>query len=62
MELIDNINRLTRTLAYVEAFQLGMRQHFQIFPKYPPKKVTLQADLSDVSLSDASLSNPASMA
>ena len=32
-------NYLTRKLAYVEAFQLGMRAHFQTFRKYPPKKV-----------------------
>ena len=32
-------NYLTRKLAYVEAFQLGMRQHLATFRKYPPKKV-----------------------
>ncbi len=32
-------NYLTRKLAYVEAFQLGLRSHLATFRKYPPKKV-----------------------
>ena len=32
-------NYLTRKLAYIEAFQLGMRNHLATFRKYPPKKV-----------------------
>ena len=32
-------NYLTRKLAYVEAFQLGIRSHLGTFRKYPPKKV-----------------------
>ena len=32
-------NYLTRKLAYIEAFQLGMRTHLATFRKYPPKKV-----------------------
>ena len=32
-------NYLTRKLAYVEAFQLGMRNHLATFRKYPPKHV-----------------------
>jgi arylsulfatase len=32
-------NYLTRKLAYVEAFQLGMRQHLASFKRFPPKKV-----------------------
>jgi arylsulfatase len=42
-------NYLTRKLAYVEAFQLGMRSHLGTFRKYPPKKVmgTKVADKRD---------------
>jgi arylsulfatase len=32
-------NYLTRKLAYMEAFQLGMRQHLATFKRYPPKRV-----------------------
>ena len=32
-------NYLTRKLAYIEAFQLGMRNHLGTFKKYPAKKV-----------------------
>ena len=32
-------NYLTRKLAYVEAFQLGLRNHLGTFRTYPPKKV-----------------------
>ncbi|MBM3644552.1 MAG: arylsulfatase [Alphaproteobacteria bacterium] len=32
-------NYLTRKLAYVEAFQLGMRTHLGTFRKFPPKRV-----------------------
>ena len=32
-------NYLTRKLAYVEAFQLGMRNHLGTFKRFPPKKV-----------------------
>jgi len=32
-------NYMTRKLAYMEAFQLGMRQHLATFKKYPPKRV-----------------------
>ena len=32
-------NYLTRKLAYVEAFQLGIRSHLSTFRRYPPKKV-----------------------
>ena len=32
-------NYLTRKLAYVEAFQLGMRTHLGTFRRFPPKKV-----------------------
>ncbi len=32
-------NYLTRKLAYVEAFQLGMRNHLGTFKCFPPKKV-----------------------
>ena len=30
---------MTRKLAYVEAFQLGIRSHLASFKRYPPKKV-----------------------
>ena len=30
---------MTRKLAYVEAFQLGIRSHLATFKRYPPKKV-----------------------
>jgi len=32
-------NYMTRKLAYMEAFQLGIRQHLATFKKYPPKTV-----------------------
>jgi len=32
-------NYMTRKLAYMEAFQLGIRQHLATFRRYPPKKV-----------------------
>lgn len=32
-------NYLTRKLAYVEAFQLGMRRHLASFKRFPPKQV-----------------------
>jgi arylsulfatase len=32
-------NYMTRKLAYMEAFQLGIRQHLGTFRRYPPKKV-----------------------
>jgi len=32
-------NYLTRKLAYVEAFQLGMRRHLASFKRFPPKRV-----------------------
>ncbi|MGH8674167.1 MAG: hypothetical protein ACREVG_07650, partial [Burkholderiales bacterium] len=32
-------NYLTRKLAYVEAFQLGIRRHFASFKRFPPKHV-----------------------
>ena len=32
-------NYLTRKLAYIEAFQLGMRSHLATFKKFPAKKV-----------------------
>jgi arylsulfatase len=32
-------NYLTRKLAYMEAFQLGMRRHLATFKRYPPKRV-----------------------
>jgi hypothetical protein len=32
-------NYLTRKLAYIEAFQLGLRNHLATFKKHPPKKV-----------------------
>jgi len=35
----ESHNYLTRKLAYVEAFQLGMRDHLASFKRWPPKKV-----------------------
>ena len=35
----ESHNYLTRKLAYVEAFQLGMRSHLASFKRFPPKKV-----------------------
>jgi hypothetical protein len=32
-------NYLTRKLAYIEAFQLGLRTHLATFKRFPPKKV-----------------------
>ena len=32
-------NYMTRKLAYVEAFQLGIRSHLATFRRYPPKTV-----------------------
>ena len=32
-------NYMTRKLAYMEAFQLGIRQHLATFKKFPPKNV-----------------------
>ena len=32
-------NYMTRKLAYIEAFQLGIRHHFATFKRYPPKNV-----------------------
>jgi hypothetical protein len=32
-------NYMTRKLAYVEAFQLGIRSHLATFRRYPPKNV-----------------------
>jgi arylsulfatase len=32
-------NYMTRKLAYVEAFQLGIRSHLATFKRYPPKAV-----------------------
>jgi arylsulfatase len=32
-------NYLTRKLAYVEPFQLAMRNHLATFRRFPPKKV-----------------------
>ena len=32
-------NYMTRKLAYVEAFQLGIRAHLGTFKRYPPKQV-----------------------
>jgi len=35
----ESHNYMTRKLAYMEAFQLGIRQHLATFKAYPPKKV-----------------------
>ena len=35
----ENHNYMTRKLAYMEAFQLGVRSHLGTFKRYPPKKV-----------------------
>ena len=35
----ESHNYMTRKLAYMEAFQLGIRQHLGSFRKYPPKRV-----------------------
>ena len=35
----ENHNHMTRKLAYMEAFQLGIRSHLGTFKRYPPKKV-----------------------
>ena len=35
----ENHNYMTRKLAYMEVFQLGIRQHLASFKRFPPKTV-----------------------